>query len=70
MKRTKLFDNGRINYSVKYKQFQIIMENKETGKQYTYLMQEELVKSYRFPFEFLKYSRTEPCFDTGEYYRS
>lgn len=67
MIRTKLFDNGRLNYSIKYKQFQIEITQK--GKKKKFLAHEERVKYYKFPFTFGESIQSEPCEDTGEYYR-
>jgi hypothetical protein len=70
MKRTKLFDKGRINYSVKYKQYQMEVHDTETGEVTKRLFHEEVAKYYQFPFTFGFEFQWGLCKDTGEYYRS
>jgi hypothetical protein len=69
MKRTKLFDNGRINYSIKYKQYQMKTIDTETGKESMELVHEEQVKYYEFPFTFGMSVQFGLCEDTAAYYR-
>lgn len=63
IQKTKLFDNGRVNYSVNYKQFAVYNEDG------TKLMEKETVKYYQFPFTFGTEVIEDECTDTGAYYR-
>ena len=63
IKKTKLFDKGRLNYSVNYKQ---IAMSTEDG---TVLLEKETVKYYEFPFSFGTQVTVDECTDTAAYYR-
>ena len=63
--KSKRFENGRFNYSIKYKQFQ--MKDADSEKKQLYHAEE--VKFYKFPFTFGKIIECGLCEDTREYYR-
>ena len=63
IRKTKLFDGGRINYSVNYKQVAVYTDDG------TKLMEKETVKYYKFPFTFGTQVTEDECTDTGAYYR-
>jgi len=67
--KTKLFANGRLNYSVKYHQFTTTVTDVDTGLQTKELFHEETVKYFQLPFEFGTQVQFGPCDDTGQYYR-
>ena len=69
MFKTRLFQHGRINYSIKYKQFQMKIMDEVTGEKTNQLCHEERVKYYEFPFKFGETVQWGPCEDPGEYYR-
>ena len=68
--KAKRFECGRFNYSIKYKQFQMEVNDTETGEKTLVLCHVEEVKFYEFPFRFGKLVQFGECKDTGEYYRS
>lgn len=70
MIRTRTFQHGRFNYSVKYRQYQMKTIDTETGKESLELVHEERVKYYQFPFTFGNSVQFGLCEDTGAYYRS
>lgn len=70
MIRTRLFQHGRINYSIDYRQFQMAVTDEITGETEDQLMQQEVVKYFEFPWHFGTTTQFGPCLDAGEYYRS
>lgn len=68
--KTKRFENGRFNYSIKYKQFQTKEHDTKTGETSMILCHAEEVKFYKFPFKFGKIVQFGKCEDTSDYYRS
>lgn len=69
MIKTRLFQHGRINYSIDYRQFGMEVIDEVTGEKQRWLMQREEVKYFEFPFYFGKSVQFAPCEDPGEYYR-
>ena len=68
--KTKRFANGRFNYSIVYKQFQMDTIDELSGDRTVKLMHSEHVKfvqlSYPFFGESIQFGR---CTDTADYYR-
>ena len=69
MIKTRLFQHGRINYCIDYRQFQMDVTDADTGKVTKELMHREEVKYFELPFYFGKCVQFAPCEDPGEYYR-
>lgn len=70
MIRTRLFQHGRINYSIEYRQLQMAVTDEITGETEDQLMHQEVVKYFEFPWHFGITTQFGPCLDVGEYYRS
>ena len=70
MIRTRLFQHGRINYSIEYRQLQLNVTDEITGEIEDQLMHLEIVKYFEFPWQFGTTTQFGPCLDAGEYYRS
>jgi hypothetical protein len=70
MIKTRLFHQGRINYSIDYRQFQMAVTDEITGETEDQLMHQEVVKYFEFPWHFGTTTQFGPCLDVGEYYRS
>ena len=69
MRRTRLIENGRINYSISYKQFEMQIFD-DAGSSRMQLFHEEKVKYFEFPFKFGEETQLALCNDTGAYYRN
>ena len=70
MIKTRLFQHGRINYSIEYTQLQLDVTDEITGEIEDQLMHLEIVKYFEFPWHFGTNTQFGPCFDAEEYYRS
>lgn len=69
MRKTRLFDHGRINYKIDYRQFPMEVIDEVTGEKSMQLMHREEVKYFEFPFYFGTETQFGPCLDVGAYYR-
>jgi hypothetical protein len=70
MIKTRTFQHGRFNYSIKYHQFQMPLTDVDTGESKLTLCHCEEVKYYEFPFTFGTETQCGICEDTAAYYRS
>ena len=67
--KTKLFQNGRINFYVKYKQFQEKVTDSVTGEETLKLFHAEEVYYLGLPFLVGYTEQCGQCDDTADYYR-
>lgn len=69
MIRTKMFQHGRFNYSIDYRQFKMPVVDTETGETTQELVHQETVHYYEFPFHFGTQTQFGLCTDTDEYFK-
>lgn len=71
--KTKRFQNGRFNYSIKYKQMQIDvnegLDSPEMPEKCLVLCHQETVKYIGWPWLFGTRVQFGACEDTADYYR-
>lgn len=69
MIRTRRIQNGRFNYHIEYKQYQMEVIDMDTGEKSKQLVHQEIVKWWEFPFTFGTSTQFGLCDDVGKYYR-
>lgn len=68
--KTKRFANGRFNYKINYKQFQMDTIDDTTGERKLELMHSEQVKFVQLSYPFFGQAvQFGPCTNTSDYYR-